>query len=840
MLTHDWPDNLPGAREFLLRKKPYLKKCIVDNQLTSQLHGLLLNKLKPEYWFAGHLHCRFATDYVHKPSEESNDAQVEKKTHFLALNKCAPKRMYLKMLEIPSDEFNVDGLEYDLEWLAILRLTDQWASNQVTPLENPPQPFAEVNFDLESEMVKIKELLGNELQIPDNFDIDLPFTLVGDQLKDEDPSRQKNYANQQTRQFCSRLGIKDTMQGIINLTECKVENPDEIEISDSDSVCDWKDTMDKSDTSRASRASRAFQNSSTMRNRRSRIKEQFDDQFEHSNALVDDQNVSSSSSDNLNADMLAIPSLPTGFNSILDQPAQRYFANEESPQEYNDRQIEYDPPQIESSLQMEYDHPQIEYDHQQIESNPQIEYNHPQIESRPAPEYPLAIESHSAIESIESRLAIEFIPAAGSRPAIQNRPAVESQPAVDFRVKTESARSAPSDHMETESNPVESPPAFEHRLAIDPRPTVGHLLAIESRSAVEHRLAIESRSTVESGPATQSLSAESLPATDSSPAVDSPPAAGSRSTIESRPTALPTREPPIEIVIVDDDDDDDCMIIEPDEVVGGVTSGGVTNEDTSPTTGQQAVFICDAAGNIFLVQNGNASPATDQLSLKAEPAFMCDTAEDNVRVQQHDVPPTTDQPTVKAEPMIVCDAAEDRVRVQDRDAPSTTGQLSLKAERLSTYDTAEDRVYVQHCNVSPTTEQPRMKEERMSTCDTADNDRDQNGTASSTTGQKADGDASTVPDQLRVKAERLSDTACSNDRDPSHDALPATGQVKEEPMDIDSSGERSGIQSLKVERPSDDPETESETDTEHDRNDPPVTGQSRVIVEPAVLQDADQ
>lgn len=79
----------------------------------------LLKLLKPEYWFAAHLHCKFAALVPH------SDTQA---TKFLALDKCLPKRRFLQIVDIPHDESLKIELNYDLEWLTILFLTNHLLS----------------------------------------------------------------------------------------------------------------------------------------------------------------------------------------------------------------------------------------------------------------------------------------------------------------------------------------------------------------------------------------------------------------------------------------------------------------------------------------------------------------------------------------------------------------------------------------------------------------------------------------------------------------------------------------------------------------------------------------
>lgn len=66
---------------------------IAKNILGSQAGETLLHELKPKYWFAAHLHCRFAASVQH------NEHQT---TEFLALDKCLPKRQFLEVFCILS------------------------------------------------------------------------------------------------------------------------------------------------------------------------------------------------------------------------------------------------------------------------------------------------------------------------------------------------------------------------------------------------------------------------------------------------------------------------------------------------------------------------------------------------------------------------------------------------------------------------------------------------------------------------------------------------------------------------------------------------------------------
>jgi lariat debranching enzyme len=159
MITHDWPEGIyrHGDVHGLLRKKKHFAAEVQAGELGNPETSKLLPVLKPKFWFSAHLHVKFTAIVQHNatpsgassssssssssaaPSAVASASASDKaeSTYFLALDKCVPGRSFLQVLDLqPSVE---DGgasgdsellqLEYDPQWLAILRKT-----HSLTPL----------------------------------------------------------------------------------------------------------------------------------------------------------------------------------------------------------------------------------------------------------------------------------------------------------------------------------------------------------------------------------------------------------------------------------------------------------------------------------------------------------------------------------------------------------------------------------------------------------------------------------------------------------------------------------------------------------------------------------
>ncbi|KAI9917565.1 hypothetical protein PsorP6_013085 [Peronosclerospora sorghi] len=186
-LSHDWPRGIEqhGNVRQLLRRKPFFEQEIRTNTLGSPAGEFLMYKLRPEYWFAAHLHVKFAAIVVHpdpsggekhsshcetaKPAPKESSGEQDDvgtrpffqpaTTKFLALDKCLPRREFMQILDLAppasessaeqkTDTGNLESKEdtikttsssppkvmFDLEWLAILRATHHLSSaNKFAP-----------------------------------------------------------------------------------------------------------------------------------------------------------------------------------------------------------------------------------------------------------------------------------------------------------------------------------------------------------------------------------------------------------------------------------------------------------------------------------------------------------------------------------------------------------------------------------------------------------------------------------------------------------------------------------------------------------------------------------
>ncbi|EPQ50728.1 DBR1-domain-containing protein [Gloeophyllum trabeum ATCC 11539] len=282
-LSHDWPSTITahGDAADLLRRKPFFRDDISSGKLGSPPLMGLLRALKPAWWFAAHLHCRFEAAVVHGGGEKvekagknpdeividedeeeggvGDEAEGEqgraegkqnenpdeivlddeaaevvapprppappKVTTFIALDKCLPRRQFLEVVDVGSPQAG-DGaprLAYDPEWLAITRAFQPWLS---TSRSQPPFPEeAQAREMVRAELAWVQANVGakevGECQV---FAVTAPGPSPEDRAQKNRPP--PVYPNPQTDAFCAMLGIENKVRASAGRAPSKQADPE--------------------------------------------------------------------------------------------------------------------------------------------------------------------------------------------------------------------------------------------------------------------------------------------------------------------------------------------------------------------------------------------------------------------------------------------------------------------------------------------------------------------------------------------------------------------------------------------------------------------------------------
>ncbi|XP_004834364.1 lariat debranching enzyme isoform X1 [Heterocephalus glaber] len=146
---------------------------------------------------------------VYKLKQAMDKGQTAKATKFLALDKCLPHRDFLQVLEIEHDPSAPDYLEYDIEWLTILRDTNDLINVTGNLWNMPENNGLHTRWDYsatEEAMKEVLEKLNNDLRVPCNFSV---TAACYDPGKPQAQVQLVHRINPQTTEFCAQLGITD-------------------------------------------------------------------------------------------------------------------------------------------------------------------------------------------------------------------------------------------------------------------------------------------------------------------------------------------------------------------------------------------------------------------------------------------------------------------------------------------------------------------------------------------------------------------------------------------------------------------------------------------------------
>ena len=236
-MSHDWPQNIArhGNTKALLRTKPFLKEEVADGSLGSKPAEVLLQTLQPHYWFSAHLHVKFAALYNHAPQAQTDtqphSAAAARTTHFLALDKALPSRDYMQILPLtptttasppsPVGATGVLRLQYDLDWLCILRKTAHLTplSRQRTPLPNASyRPSEDDRRDMRDRLLaayRKRQGGGDEAmsdaEAEEDAMLDVPRCFEPTVREDDAGSQAPFVRDEQTRALFELLGVRDVL-----------------------------------------------------------------------------------------------------------------------------------------------------------------------------------------------------------------------------------------------------------------------------------------------------------------------------------------------------------------------------------------------------------------------------------------------------------------------------------------------------------------------------------------------------------------------------------------------------------------------------------------------------
>ncbi|DBA03320.1 TPA: hypothetical protein N0F65_011679 [Lagenidium giganteum] len=140
-MTHDWPRKIEdhGDLDALLRQRPDFKTSIDADAFGSPASEFLLSKLRPRFWFAGHMHVNFEATVAHATDDTT--------TKFFGVSKCFRTTACMEIIDVPArpEVSNASTqpakIMVDRQWLTVLLATHSLSSMSKDHVRLPTKPI---------------------------------------------------------------------------------------------------------------------------------------------------------------------------------------------------------------------------------------------------------------------------------------------------------------------------------------------------------------------------------------------------------------------------------------------------------------------------------------------------------------------------------------------------------------------------------------------------------------------------------------------------------------------------------------------------------------------------